>query len=45
MTTVQVQDTPVRNTPLVAATVMPVLYAISFSHLLSAPLPALLPSS
>jgi FSR family fosmidomycin resistance protein-like MFS transporter len=44
MTTVQVQDTPVRNTPLVAATVMTVLYAISFSHLLNDTIQALLPS-
>ena len=44
MTTVQVQETPVRNTPLVAGTVMTVLYAISFSHLLNDTIQALLPS-
>src|SRR5271156_4909770 len=44
MTTVQVQETPVRNTPLVASTVMTGLFAISFSHLLNDTIQALLPS-
>ncbi len=44
MTTVQVQEQPVRNAPLVHSTVMTVLFAISFSHLLNDTIQALLPS-
>ena len=45
MTTVQVQAAPVRNAPLAAnATVLTVLFAISFSHLLNDTIQALLPS-
>jgi FSR family fosmidomycin resistance protein-like MFS transporter len=44
MTTVQVQEQPVRNAPLVQSTVMTVLFAISFSHLLNDTIQALLPS-
>src|SRR5580658_2835598 len=44
MTTVQVQETPVRNASMTAPTVMAVLYAISFSHLLNDTIQALLPS-
>ena len=44
MTTVQVQDPPVRNAPLTHSTVMAVLFAISFSHLLNDTIQALLPS-
>ena len=45
MTSVQVQAAPVRNTPLaVPSTVLTVLFAISFSHLLNDTVQALLPS-
>src|SRR5580692_6037728 len=44
MTIVQVQETPVRNAPLTHATVMGVLFAISFSHCLNDTIQALLPS-
>jgi FSR family fosmidomycin resistance protein-like MFS transporter len=44
MTTVQVQEQPVRNATMAASTVMTVLYAISFSHLLNDTIQALLPS-
>jgi FSR family fosmidomycin resistance protein-like MFS transporter len=44
MTTVQVQESPIRNATVAASTVMAVLYAISFSHLLNDTIQALLPS-
>jgi MFS transporter, FSR family, fosmidomycin resistance protein len=46
MTTVQVQETPVRNAnaSMTHTTVMAVLFAISFSHLLNDTIQALLPS-
>src|SRR5271168_4253681 len=44
MTTVQVQEPPVRNATMAVSTVMTVLYAISFSHLINDTIQALLPS-
>lgn len=44
MTTVQVQESPVRNANMAASTVMAVLYAVSFSHMLNDTIQALLPS-
>jgi FSR family fosmidomycin resistance protein-like MFS transporter len=44
MTTIQTQAMPVRNAPQAPSTVMAVLFAISFSHLLNDTIQALLPS-
>jgi FSR family fosmidomycin resistance protein-like MFS transporter len=44
MTQVQTQETPVRNVPIAHSTVMAVLFAISFSHMLNDTIQALLPS-
>jgi MFS transporter, FSR family, fosmidomycin resistance protein len=44
MTTVQVQEPLVHNAPVANSTIMAVLFAISFSHLLNDTIQALLPS-
>ncbi len=44
MTTIQVQEEPVRNAPIAHSTVMTVLFVISFSHMLNDTIQALLPS-
>jgi hypothetical protein len=44
MSQIQTEETLVQNRPLAHSTVMAVLFAISFSHLLNDTIQALLPS-